>query len=118
MQTFEQRVMHKLEERGVSFQYEPHSLPYRVERMYIPDLLIGEIYVELKGFFRQDAQRKMKAVKKQHQDLDIRFLFQKGNSPIHGAKKRRDGSKMTCSEWADKYGFVWAEGEEIPEEGT
>ena len=118
MQTFEQRVMKKLEDKGVSYAYEPHPLPYRVERQYIPDLLINETYVELKGFFRQDAQRKMKAVKAQHPNLDIRFLFQRGNSPIHAAKKRKDGSKMTCAEWADKYGFVWAEGEEIPEEWT
>lgn len=118
MQTFEQRVMKKLEDKGVSYSYEPHPLPYRVERQYIPDLLINETYIELKGFFRQDAQRKMKAVKAQHPNLDIRFLFQRGNSPIHAAKKRKDGSKMTCAEWADKYGFLWAEGEEIPEEWT
>ena len=23
---------------------------------------------------------------------------------------------MTCAEWADRYGFVWAEGETIPQE--
>ena len=114
--TFEQRVIVKLEKRGVSYEYEPHCLPYTVERKYYPDLLVNGIYIELKGFFRQDAQRKMKAVKAQHPDLDIRFLFQRGNSPIHGAKKRKDGTKMTCGEWADRQGFLWAEGEEIPEE--
>ena len=114
--TFEERVINKLEKAGVSFQYEPHNLPYTVERQYYPDLLVGDIYIELKGFFRQDAQRKMKAVKAQHPDLDIRFLFQRASSPVHGAKKRKDGSKMTCAEWADRYGFVWAEGEQVPEE--
>ena len=114
--TFEERVINKLEKAGVSFQYEPHNLPYTVERQYYPDLLVGDIYIELKGFFRQDAQRKMKAVKVQHPDLDIRFLFQRASSPVHGAKKRKDGSKMTCAEWADRYGFVWAEGEQVPEE--
>ena len=58
----------------------------------------------------------MKAVKAQHSDLYIRFLFQLANSPIQGAKKRKDGSKMTCSEWADRNGFLWAEGEQIPDE--
>lgn len=114
--TFEQRVIGKLEEAGVQFEYEPHNLPYTVERQYYPDLLVGGIYIELKGFFRQDAQRKMKAVKAQHPDLDIRFLFQRGNSPVHGAKTRKDGTKMTCGEWADRYGFIWAEGEAIPED--
>jgi hypothetical protein len=116
--TFEERVIGKLEKRGVSYEYEPCNLPYTVERKYYPDLLVNGIYIELKGFFRQDAQRKMKAVKAQHPDLDIRFLFQRGNSPVHGAKKRKNGTKMTCGEWADRYDFVWAEGEEIPEEWT
>lgn len=114
--TFEQRVIGKLEDCGVLYQYEPHSVKYNVEREYVPDLKIGDTYIELKGYFRQDAQRKMKAVKTQHPDMDIRFLFQKASSTVQGAKKRKDGSKMTCAEWADRYGFIWAEGEEIPED--
>ena len=109
-------VISDLEKREVSFEYEPHVIQYSVERKYIPDILVNGIYVEAKGYFRQDAQRKMKAVKAQHSDLDIRFLFQRANYPIKGAKKRKDGSKMTCSEWADRNGFLWAEGEQIPEE--
>ena len=114
-QTFEQRVMSNLTAKGVEFTFEPHSLPYSVTRDYIPDLLIGEVYVEIKGYFRQDAQRKMRAVKKQHPTKDIRFLFQRAEATIQGAKKRKDGTKMTCREWADRYGFIWAEGEEIPD---
>lgn len=119
--TFEERVISDLNERGVSHVYEPDKLAYYVERHYVPDLKIGTtnqvggILVELKGYFRQDAQRKMKAVKAQHPDLDIRFVFQNANATIQGAKKRKDGTKMTCAEWADRNGFVWAEGT-IPEE--
>ena len=114
-QTFEEKVMSNLTAKGVEFTFEPHSLPYSVTRDYIPDLLIGEMYVEIKGYFRQDAQRKMRAVKKQHPEKDIRFLFQRANATVQGAKKRKDGSKMTCKEWAERYGFQYAEGEEIPE---
>ena len=113
--TFEQRVMSNLTAKGVEFTFEPHSLPYSVTRDYIPDLLIGEMYVEIKGYFRQDAQRKMRAVKKQHPNKDIRFLFQRAEATIQGAKKRKDGTKMTCREWAERYGFQYAEGEEIPQ---
>ena len=115
-QTFEQKVMAHLNEKGVKFEFEPHSITYSVTRDYIPDLLIGDVYIEIKGYFRQDAQRKMKAVKKQHPNKDIRFLFQKGDSTIQGAKKRKDGTKMTCKEWAERYGFKYAEGEEIPDQ--
>ena len=113
--TFEERVMADLDGRGVPYMYENEKIAYKVERHYIPDLLIGDTYIELKGYFRQDAQRKMKAVKAQHPELDIRFVFQKADSPIQGAKKRKDGSKMTCAEWADRNGFVWSEGT-IPKE--
>lgn len=114
-QTFEQKVMSNLTAKGVEFTFEPHSLTYSVTRDYIPDLLIGEMYVEIKGYFRQDAQRKMRAVKKQHPNKDIRFLFQKAEATIQGAKRRKDGTKMTCREWAERYGFQYAEGEEIPD---
>ena len=66
------------------------------------------------GAARTSAQRKMRAVKKQHPEKDIRFLFQRANATVQGAKKRKDGSKMTCKEWAERYGFKYAEGEEIP----
>jgi len=113
--TFEEQVIGDLDERGVSYKYEPTKMAYYVERHYIPDLEVGTMIVELKGYFRQDSQRKMKAVKAQYPDLDIRFVFQKASATIQGAKKRKDGSKMTCQEWADRNGFIWAE-QTIPEE--
>ena len=113
--TFEERVISDLNVRDVPYMYEPEKLAYYVERHYVPDLKLGTMYVELKGYFRQDAQRKMKAVKAQHPELDIRFVFQNANATIQGAKKRKDGSKMTCAEWAERNGFVYSEGT-IPEE--
>ena len=113
--TFEARVISDLDERGVAYKYEPEKLAYYVERHYSPDLAVGTMIVELKGYFRQDAQRKMKAVKAQHPELDIRFVFQNASATVQGAKKRKDGSKMTCKEWADRNGFMWAEGT-VPEE--
>lgn len=113
--TFEERVISNLDERGVPYEYEPDKVAYYVERHYIPDLKLGSMYVELKGYFRQDAQRKMKAIKAQYPDMDIRFVFQNASATIQGAKKRKDGTKMTCCEWADRNGFAWNEGT-IPEE--
>lgn len=113
--TFEEAVLSDLDSRGVPYMYEPDKLAYYVERHYIPDLKLGTMIVELKGYFRQDSQRKMKAVKAQYPDMDVRFVFQKASATIQGAKKRKDGTKMTCAEWADRNGFVWSEGT-IPEE--
>ena len=113
--TFEARVVSDLNSRSISFEYEPDKLPYTVQRNYIPDLRIGEMYVEVKGYFRQKAQRKMRNVKEQHPEKDIRFLFQRLDSPVQGAKKRKDGTKMTCAEWAERHNFKYAE-KEIPDD--
>ena len=113
--TLEERVQQNLNARGVAYEYEPCKLPYVVERNYIPDLKINDMYIEVKGYFRQDAQRKMRSMKEQHPDLDIRFLFQRNNSTVQGAKKRKDCTKMSCAEWAERHGFIYAE-EIIPDE--
>jgi hypothetical protein len=46
----------------------------------------------------------MRAVKRCHPDLDIRFVFQQN-------KKCRKGGKMTYTDWAKRYGFPCAVGE-------
>lgn len=100
---FEGSIAANLEARGVHYDYESTRLSYTVTRDYKPDFMVGDIYVEAKGYFRSADQRKMRSVKDQHPDLDIRFVFQK-------ATTRVQGSKMTCIEWCEKYGFDWAEG--------
>jgi hypothetical protein len=50
----------------------------------------------------------MIAVKNQHPEIDIRFVFMDAN-------KRIPGSKQTHGQWAEKNGFKWADGE-IPAE--
>lgn len=60
----------------------------------------SKIYVESKGYFPYPERAKMVAVKEQHPDLDIRFVFY-ADSP----GKLGKGSKVKPSEWAVKYGF-------------
>ncbi len=105
---FEPSIIKDLNRRGVVFHYEDTPIPYQIEHVYTPDFRIGDILIEAKGYFRLEAQRKMRMVKKQHPDLDIRFIFQNPNSTIQGAKRRKDGTKMTCGEWADKQGYPYA----------
>lgn len=107
---FERSIVANLAMRGVEFTYEELRLPYTLEGEYRPDFVIKSsgIIVEAKGFLDKDSKRKMLAVKKQHPDLDIRFLFQ-------SAGKKMQGSKKTHGEWATRNGFKWAEGE-IPDD--
>jgi len=107
--SFEDKVLAKLREDGRDFKYESMKLKYVISANYTPDIVLANgIIVELKGYFDADDRRKMKLIKEQHPNLDIRLVFQKANKTI------TKSSKTTYGDWCDKHGFIWAEGH-IPE---
>ncbi len=92
--------------KGLTVEYEPHSIEYTIHGDYYPDLMFTlpsghTFYVEVKGSFRIEHMRKMDAVITQHPDLDIRMVFTNKNK-----KNIR---------WCDKRNVKWAIGE-VPEE--
>lgn len=87
-------------------EYEPKSalIDYTIAFRYQPDFVLPNgIIIEAKGRLDVWDRRKMVAVKAQHPDLDIRFVFQKASMKLSRAGK-------TYGEWADTYGFPWADG--------
>ena len=72
----EENIADLLEELDGDYEYESEKLSYVIEAKYIPDLKVGNDYVEAKGYFPSDQRRKMKAVKKAYPELDIRIIFQ------------------------------------------
>ena len=117
---FEARTGQHLDELGVNFDYESERLDYTVTGRYVPDFIIQTrrgktLYIETKGngrSFDGPTRRKMVAVKQQHPDKDIRIVFYSDGAI---GPKRKDGSRLRQSEWADKNGFKWAI-REIPQE--
>lgn len=109
----EVRIARDLEARGIAFGYETFTIGYTPplkERRYTPDLLLPNgIIIELKGRLITDDRSKMKMVKEQHPDLDIRFVFSNARQRLSKA------SSTTYAMWAEKYGFPWAH-QSIPEE--
>lgn len=103
----EKRIADDLEQRGVPFEYEKLKLSYEVPSRtatYTPDFrLPNGIIVEGKGRFDAEDRQKMVLIKKQHPDLDIRFVFSRGSAPIY------KGSPTTHAMWCEKNGFPWAE---------
>lgn len=105
----EQRVLDDLSNRGVTWAYEPHTYEYELVHKYTPDVLLlgpsgAAIYVEIKGYFVAQDRTKLRAVKQQHPELDLRLLFQDGSKTLSSR------SKTTYRAWADKYGFPSCEG--------
>lgn len=98
MNKFEKKLYIQLKRKKKKVEFESVSIPYVIEANYYPDLIIdtdkGLVYIEAKGYLRPEHKRKMVAVKKQHPDLDIRFIFY---------RYRKEDVK-----WATKYGFPYA----------
>lgn len=69
-----------LNAEGVDFKYEAHLIPYVAKpKTYLPDFVLPNgIVIETKGQFDSEDRTKMKLVKKQNPDLDIRFVFSRG----------------------------------------
>ena len=95
----EERIGAILEPEG--FLYEPHSIPYTVEKKYTPDFVLGALMVEVKGWFRPGDTQKYKAI---HDSMDFHELVFVLQSP---RKKVRKNTKITMGEWCDKYGIFW-----------
>ena len=86
-------------------RYQDDSIPYTYN--YVPDFKTDSYIVEAKGGFYKPEVDKMIAVLKQHPELDIRFIFQYPNRKCGGRKR------ITCSQFAEKYGALWSTLEDI-----
>jgi len=109
---FEIGLARSLAEKKISFEYEQAKFQYIPKpRNYTPDFYLPkqDIYIEAKGHLDKGDRVKMQLIKQQHPNLDIRFVFLRATNKIYR------GSKTTYADWANRYGFPWAEGG-IPEE--
>ena len=108
----EDRISKQLKSLSVPVKYEEFKIKYEVNevRTYTPDFeLPNGIIIESKGRFVVADRKKHLLIKKQHPDLDIRFVFSNSKAKIN------KGSKTTYGMWCDKHGFLYAD-KLIPEE--
>ena len=110
----EEKISEDLTKRAVKFEYETFKIKYEVHenRTYTPDFILPNgIIIESKGRFTTEDRKKHLLVKKQHPNLDIRFVFSNSRNKI------RKGSKTSYADWCDKNGFLYAD-KVIPTEWT
>lgn len=100
----ESTIVKLMDSKSIQYKYEPRELKisYRVEetKTYLPDIVIGDRYFELKGRFTLFDRKKMKLITEQYPELDLTMVFQRDN-PI------RKGSKTRYSDWCDKNNIKW-----------
>lgn len=105
-------IARSLTSKNISYEYEKTKLTYIPKpRTYVPDFYLPEqkMFIEVKGYFDKGDRVKMQLIKEQFPDHDIRIVFQNARNKIY------KGSKTTYGAWADRHGFIWAEGS-VPEE--
>ena len=91
-----------LKDLGVDAKYEAMKIEWEdlTYRTYTPDFILPNgIIIEAKGLFTANDRRKHLAVKKQHPNLDIRFVFE------NSRRKLSKGAKSSYGVWCDRYGF-------------
>jgi len=95
------------EVRYESLKVEWEDLRYRT---YTPDFLLDNgIIIEAKGQFDSEDRHKHKCVRRQHPELDIRFVFSNSRAKLY------KGSKSTYADWCSKNKFKWSH-RTIPDE--
>lgn len=109
----EEAIASELDTKKVQYKFEKLKLNYvkpQKVHTYTPDfyLIKNNIYIETKGYFTSQDRQKMRLIKEQHPDLDIRIIF--SNSKTRISKK----SNTTYGMWCDKYGFKYAD-KHVPE---
>ena len=105
----EETIADQLQKQKIEYEYEnkANTVKYTVpakDHTYLPDFkLPNGIIVETKGRFVLADRKKHELIKKQHPELDIRFVFSNSNTKI--SKK----SKTTYGMWCEKLGIPYAD---------
>lgn len=124
----EAKIAEQLTKAEIEFEFETTKLEYWLKRpkakcsacgntkdiweshTYTPDFVLTDlgIIIETKGRFLSKDRTKMKAIQRDHPELDIRMLFSANG-------KLTKGKDARYSDWCDKNDYVCAF-KSIPEE--
>lgn len=122
MPNYRSKFERKIGRRMKACAYEPEESvqEYTLSGKYLPDFVPkfdDSILIECKGFFRtrQEANKYI-AVRECNPDVEVVFIFGDPKTPMPSARKRRDGTKFSMAEWADKNGFRHYTYDTIPKE--
>ena len=105
----EKKVADLLINLDVTFDYETTKIAYTIPHNYYPDFILPNgVILECKGYWDAADRRKIKSVKEQNPDIDLRMVFQ---SPFNTISKK---SKTTYAKWCERLGIPWTSFQNIP----
>ncbi|PCI28254.1 endodeoxyribonuclease [Candidatus Wolfebacteria bacterium] len=81
-------------------EYEKTKLSYTLLKNYLPDFRVGNIVIEVKGFFDSPDRTKIRKVREEHPEIDLRMFFGDFTKKIH------KNSKTSYKAWCEKQGIL------------
>jgi len=99
------------------WEFHPNEIDYNVPHTYEPDFKRTKngrtVLLEVKGRFRDRAESRkyiyvreaIEAKGKTKSKEELVFIFYKADTPMPHAQRRKDGTKQTHAEWAEKNNF-------------
>ena len=68
---------YKADKNDFKYEYECSKVSYTISHMYCPDFVLPNgVILECKGYWDSADRKKIKSVKEQNPDLDLRMVFQ------------------------------------------
>ena len=105
----EEKVADLLLNLDVKYDYETTKIAYTIPHNYFPDFILPNgVILECKGYWDSADRRKIKSVKEQNPDIDLRMVFQ---APFNTISKK---SKTTYAQWCENQGILWTSFKNIP----
>ena len=105
----EERVADLLSNLKIDYDYETTKVAYTISHLYCPDfVLLNGVVLECKGYWEAADRRKIKTVKEQNPDMDLRMVFQ---APYNTISRK---SKTTYAQWCEKLDIPWTSFQNIP----
>lgn len=112
--------LHQKQLKGCDFHTQ--KVQYTQIKTYCPDFIFydpkGWTYlIETKGRFRDSAEARKYIDVRNSLDpfTELVFVFYNPKTPMPNARKRKDGTKLTHGDWADKNQFTYYTADDIPE---
>jgi len=97
----ETQVEKALTDQGFSPSYEVEKFSYTLHRKYTPDFKVGDVHIEVKGWWPPSERSKFLAVVMDNPTLPIFVALQRPRMTLN--KK----SKTTYAMWCQKHGIAW-----------
>ena len=115
---FDSKLEVELSKKMTACDWKPDSIPYTMEKIYNPDAEYGDTIIEIKGRFRtsEEAKKYIWVRDNLPEGKELVFVFSNPRTPMPRARKRKDGSRRSVSDWANHHGFRWYDRTNIPTE--